>query len=50
MTSEHARLWTGSQKPHYGRMGCARINKMSPERIRAQWIWGPGSYGRSEAI
>lgn len=49
MNSEQARLWTGSQKPYQGRMGSSRMTGVPAERIRAQWIVGPGSYGRNDA-
>jgi nicotinate dehydrogenase subunit B len=47
--ADGARLWTGSQKPHYGRNGVARIAGLPPEKVRATWIPGPGSYGRNDA-
>ncbi len=43
------RLWTGSQKPHYGRMGSARLTGVPLEKLRATWVPGPGSYGRNDA-
>jgi nicotinate dehydrogenase subunit B len=49
MNSDAPRLWTGSQKPHYGRSGCARITGIPIEKVRATWIPGPGSYGRNDA-
>jgi len=49
MNGDEPRLWTGSQKPHYGRVGCAMIAGIPPEKVRAQWIVGPGSYGRNDA-
>ena len=49
MNSDTPRLWTGSQKPHYGRSGCARITGIPIEKVRATWIPGPGSYGRNDA-
>ena len=49
MNSDSPRLWTGSQKPHYGRSGCARIAGIPVEKVRATWIPGPGSYGRNDA-
>ncbi len=49
MNSDSPRLWTGSQKPHYGRSGCARITGIPVEKVRATWIPGPGSYGRNDA-
>ncbi len=49
MNSANPRLWTGSQKPHYGRSGCARITGIPVEKVRATWIPGPGSYGRNDA-
>jgi CO/xanthine dehydrogenase Mo-binding subunit len=41
--------WTGSQKPHFVRDGIARTLNMPPEKVRAIWVVGPGSYGRSDA-
>ncbi|HSQ03753.1 MAG TPA: molybdopterin cofactor-binding domain-containing protein [Burkholderiales bacterium] len=49
MNSEAARLWTGSQKPHYARMGCSKLTGVPLEKLRATWVAGPGSYGRSDA-
>ena len=49
MNGDTPRLWTGSQKPHYGRSGCARITGIPMEKMRATWIPGPGSYGRNDA-
>jgi CO/xanthine dehydrogenase Mo-binding subunit len=47
--SDGARLWTGSQKPHYGGSGVAALTGLPPEKVRATWIPGPGSYGRNDA-
>src|SRR5262249_60090109 len=47
--SDTASLWTGSQKPHYGRNGCAKIAGLPPEKVRAILVPGPGSYGRNGA-
>jgi CO/xanthine dehydrogenase Mo-binding subunit len=49
MNGPEPRLWTGSQKPHYGRLGSSRICGIPPEKIRATWVMGPGSYGRNDA-
>src|SRR5262245_6640657 len=49
MVSDEPRLWTGSQKPHYGRVGCAMLTGLPPEKVRATWVVGPGSYGRNDA-
>lgn len=49
MNGDTPRLWTGSQKPHYGRSGCARITGIPLEKMRSTWVPGPGSYGRNEA-
>jgi CO/xanthine dehydrogenase Mo-binding subunit len=49
MASDEPRLWTGSQKPHYGRVGCAMLTGLPPEKVRATWVVGPGSYGRNDA-
>ncbi|HEY3916808.1 MAG TPA: molybdopterin cofactor-binding domain-containing protein [Stellaceae bacterium] len=42
-------VWTGSQKPHYARDGVAALLKLPPEKVRAIWLTGPGSYGRNDA-
>jgi CO/xanthine dehydrogenase Mo-binding subunit len=42
-------VWTGSQKPHFVRDGVARLLELPPEKVRAIWITGPGSYGRNDA-
>jgi CO/xanthine dehydrogenase Mo-binding subunit len=47
--ADQARLWTGSQKSHFGRAGCAKIAGLPLEKVRATWIMGPGSYGRNDA-
>jgi nicotinate dehydrogenase subunit B len=47
--ADEARLWTGSQKPHYGRAGVAKITGLPVEKVRATWVPGPGSYGRNDA-
>jgi CO/xanthine dehydrogenase Mo-binding subunit len=49
MNGPEPRLWTGSQKPHYGRLGASRICNVPVEKIRATWVMGPGSYGRNDA-
>jgi nicotinate dehydrogenase subunit B len=47
--ADRATVWTGSQKPHYGRNGVAKLLGLPPEHVRAIWIPGPGSYGRNDA-
>jgi nicotinate dehydrogenase subunit B len=42
-------VWTGSQKPHYVRDGVAKLLAFAPEKVRAIWVTGPGSYGRNDA-
>ncbi len=44
-----ATIWTGSQKPHFGRDGVAKLLGMPVENVRAIWVMGPGSYGRNDA-
>ena len=44
-----ATVWTGSQKPHYGRAGVAKLVGLPVEKVRAIWVPGPGSYGRNDA-
>lgn len=46
---EQARLWTGTQKPHYARDGVAKVLGVAPEKVHATWVLGPGSYGRNDA-
>ena len=41
--------WTGSQKSHFVRDGIAGTLGISPEKVHAIWVTGPGSYGRSDA-
>lgn len=45
----HATVWTGSQKPHFARDGVAKVLKLSPDKVHAIWVPGPGSYGRNDA-
>ena len=47
--ADGATVWTGSQKPHFGRTGVARLLGLPPDRVRAIWVPGPGSYGRNDA-
>src|SRR2546421_11492419 len=42
-------VWTGSQKPHFVQTGVARLLGVPPEKVRAIWVMGPGSYGRNDA-
>jgi nicotinate dehydrogenase subunit B len=44
-----ATCWTGAQKPHYVGEGVAAILGLPPEKVRAIWVTGPGSYGRNDA-
>jgi nicotinate dehydrogenase subunit B len=41
--------WTGSQKPHFVRDGIALTLGVPAQTVRAIWVVGPGSYGRSDA-
>ncbi|MDP3767571.1 MAG: molybdopterin-dependent oxidoreductase, partial [Dehalococcoidia bacterium] len=47
--ADQATLWTGTQKPHFARAGVARLLGLPPDRVRAIWTTGPGSYGRNDA-
>src|SRR6516225_4081383 len=47
--NDQVTLWTGSQKPHFTRDGVAAILGLPPDKVRAIWIPGPGSYGRNDA-
>ena len=41
--------WTGSQKPHFVQNGIAGTLGIPADKVRAIWVTGPGSYGRSDA-
>ena len=43
-----ATVWTSTQKPHYARDGIAELLGLSPEKVRAIWMFGTGSYGRND--
>jgi CO/xanthine dehydrogenase Mo-binding subunit len=47
--ADGATVWTGSQKPHFGRDGVAKLLGLPRESVRAIWVSGPGSYGRNDA-
>src|SRR5712692_2565250 len=47
--AEDVTVWTGSQKPHFVQTGVARLLGVPPEKVRAIWVPGPGSYGRNDA-
>lgn len=47
--SDHATIWTGSQKPHSVREGAAKLLGLPPEAVRSIWVMAPGSYGRNDA-
>lgn len=44
-----ATIWTDSQKPHSVRPGVADVLGLPIDNVRAIWMPGPGSYGRSDA-
>jgi CO/xanthine dehydrogenase Mo-binding subunit len=43
-----ATLWTGSSKPHFARDGIAKLLGLPVEKVHANWIPGPGAYGRND--
>jgi CO/xanthine dehydrogenase Mo-binding subunit len=43
-----ATVWTSTQKPHYARDGIADLLSLPPEKVRAIWMFGTGSYGRND--
>jgi CO/xanthine dehydrogenase Mo-binding subunit len=49
VSADGCSVWTGSQKPHFTRNGVAKLLGMPPEKVRAIWVTGPGSYGRNDA-
>jgi CO/xanthine dehydrogenase Mo-binding subunit len=42
-------VWSGSQKPHFTRLGVASLLGLPPEKVQVIWVPGPGSYGRNDA-
>ncbi len=49
MRDGEATVWTGGQKPHYCRAGIARMFDMPVEKVKVQFMVGPGSYGRNDS-
>ncbi|HMI95435.1 MAG TPA: molybdopterin cofactor-binding domain-containing protein [Micropepsaceae bacterium] len=43
-----ATVWTSTQKPHYARDGVADLLGLPPDKVRAIWMFGTGSYGRND--
>ena len=43
-----ATVWTSTQKPHYARDGIADLLGLPPDKVRAIWMFGTGSYGRND--
>jgi nicotinate dehydrogenase subunit B len=41
-------LYTSTQKPHYAAAGVAELLDLPPEKVRAVWMFGTGSYGRND--
>jgi nicotinate dehydrogenase subunit B len=41
-------LYTSTQKPHYAARGVAELLGLRPEKVRAIWMFGTGSYGRND--
>jgi nicotinate dehydrogenase subunit B len=46
---DRARVWTGSQKPHFVQGGVAQILGLPEDKVHVTWVTGPGSYGRNDA-
>ena len=49
VNKDGAKVWTGSQKPHYVQQGVANLLGLPPEAVHVVWTPGPGSYGRNDA-
>jgi CO/xanthine dehydrogenase Mo-binding subunit len=47
--SDGARVWSGTQKPHFAAIGVAKLLGLPPEKVRVIWMRGPGAYGRNDA-
>lgn len=41
-------LYTSTQKPHYAAAGVADLLGLPPDKVRAIWMFGTGSYGRND--
>jgi nicotinate dehydrogenase subunit B len=41
-------IYTSTQKPHYAAEGVAELLDLPPEKVRAIWMFGTGSYGRND--
>ncbi len=41
-------LYTSTQKPHYAAQGVADLLGLPPDKVRAVWMFGTGSYGRND--
>ncbi|MCW2573639.1 MAG: molybdopterin binding aldehyde oxidase and xanthine dehydrogenase [Frankiales bacterium] len=47
--TDSAHLWSGTQKPHYGRDGVAIMLGMPDDKVVCTSMVGPGSYGRNDS-
>ena len=47
--ADSAHIWSGTQKPHYGRDGVAIMLGMPDDKVVCTSMSGPGSYGRNDA-
>jgi CO/xanthine dehydrogenase Mo-binding subunit len=43
-----ATVWSGTQKPHYGQEGIAKMLNLPVEKVKVVSVPGPGSYGRND--
>ncbi|MEA2992521.1 MAG: nicotinate dehydrogenase subunit [Alphaproteobacteria bacterium] len=43
-----ATVWSGTQKPHYGQEGIAKMLDLPVEKVKVVSMSGPGSYGRND--
>jgi nicotinate dehydrogenase subunit B len=41
-------IYTSTQKPHYAAQGVAELLGLAPDKVRAIWMFGTGSYGRND--
>jgi CO/xanthine dehydrogenase Mo-binding subunit len=47
--ADSAHMWSGTQKPHYGRDGVAKMLGMPDDKVVCTSMTGPGSYGRNDS-
>jgi CO/xanthine dehydrogenase Mo-binding subunit len=47
--ADGAKVWTGTQKPHFAAQGVAGCLGIPADKVHAVWVAGSGCYGRNDA-